>query len=173
MAYRTAAQSNTGKVTLQIIDEAGNTTDLHTVSFNPTGGWQSWTSTTQSVELEKGYHKIRLLIQANDFNINWFDFTFLSDTDDQGMGIDINVFPNPSDGHFKMLANLSDYKSAADFKILNGQGMVVREFKVKQMDQLPVVKTFDLTSFPDGLYFLSIEQDGKLSHFQTLVKLSD
>ena len=77
--FRTAAESEIGGVELQLIDENGNAISLENLSFPATGGWQTWATTTASVNLPAGQLQLRVLIKQPLFNINWFEFTFLSE----------------------------------------------------------------------------------------------
>ncbi|MBK7409843.1 MAG: carbohydrate-binding protein [Saprospirales bacterium] len=52
--YRTASQSATGGLQLQKIDAGGGATVLHLVTFPPTGGWQTWATTSKLVDLPQG-----------------------------------------------------------------------------------------------------------------------
>jgi hypothetical protein len=170
--YRTAALNNNGKITLQLVEDDNTFTDLHTVNFSPTGGWQSWKSTFETLDLPKGQHKLRLLIQASDFNINWFNFSFLSPTTDQGMFFDFKVYPNPSTGRFEISADLPAFKAPPVLKIINEQGMLIEKLTIIPDDQNFVQQSIDLTAYPNGLYYLGIEIEGNLSRIQPLLKTS-
>ncbi|MEM9271340.1 MAG: carbohydrate-binding protein [Cyanobacteria bacterium P01_F01_bin.143] len=46
----------------------------HTVSFNNTGGWQSWENVlTGNIELQAGSHELRLDMGSSGFNLNYID----------------------------------------------------------------------------------------------------
>jgi len=76
--FRTAAESEMGGVELQLIDNNGNATSLENLTFPATGGWQTWATTTASVSLPAGQLQLRVVIKRPLFNINWFEFTYLS-----------------------------------------------------------------------------------------------
>lgn len=97
VAYRTAAQSETGALKLQRIDEDGFAYDLHHVSFPPTGDWQAWETTETTAVLNPGRHHIRILITEPQFNLNWFEFSFLTSTETIEGSPNVNIFPNPTD----------------------------------------------------------------------------
>jgi len=45
-------------------------------SFNSTGGWQTWQSVNiPDLVLEQGIHKLRVVIDVGDFNLNFFNLT--------------------------------------------------------------------------------------------------
>ncbi len=98
--YRTAADSESGAVKLEIIAEDETATFLHQLSFPSTGGWQNWTTTRGRVYLEQGVHHLRMTIMDDLFNMNWFEFTYRSTgiNDQPEESSNIKVFPNPTDG---------------------------------------------------------------------------
>ena len=98
--YRTAADSESGAVKLEIIAEDGTVTFLHQLSFPSTGGWQNWTTTRGRVYLEQGEHHLRMTIMDDLFNMNWFEFTYRSTgiNAQPEESSNIKVFPNPTDG---------------------------------------------------------------------------
>jgi len=77
--FRTAAESEMGGVELQLIDENGNARSLESFTFPATGGWQTWNTTTESISLPAGQLHLRVVIKQSLFNINWFEFTYLSE----------------------------------------------------------------------------------------------
>ncbi len=98
--YRTAADSESGAVKLEIIAEDETATFLHQLSFPSTGGWQNWTTTRGRVYLEQGVQHLRMTIMDDLFNMNWFEFTYRSTgiNDQPEESSNIKVFPNPTDG---------------------------------------------------------------------------
>jgi len=98
--YRTAAESESGALKLEIIEPDGGIGFLHQLSFPSTGGWQNWTTTRDQVYLEQGEHQLRMTITAPLFNLNWFEFTYRSTGINPQMEDEagIRVFPNPSSG---------------------------------------------------------------------------
>ncbi|MBK7477081.1 MAG: carbohydrate-binding protein [Haliscomenobacter sp.] len=54
VTYRTAALQESGEVQMKIISPSGSASTLHTVRFPPTGGWQTWTTTSATAELPAG-----------------------------------------------------------------------------------------------------------------------
>jgi hypothetical protein len=68
---RVAAADSNGEFRIEFDgrDETGP------VIFSPTGGAQVFGNTDVNVFLKKGEHTMRLLIDANDWNINWINFS--------------------------------------------------------------------------------------------------
>ena len=98
--YRTAAESESGAVKLEIIAPDGGAEVLHQLSFPSTGGWQNWTTTRNQVMLSAGQHQLRMTIMAPLFNMNWLEFTYRStgigDSPEANNGI--GMYPNPTSG---------------------------------------------------------------------------
>jgi hypothetical protein len=49
-----------------------------TTSFPSTGGWQNWTTVSDTVSLSAGVHTIRLMVTSGGWNINWFELVAAS-----------------------------------------------------------------------------------------------
>jgi endoglucanase Acf2 len=73
------ASANGGGSFHFVIDDDRTT---ETVSFDPTGGWQSFTTVSAGeVELSEGEHVVRLVAEAPQWNLKWLQF---GDTGGQG-----------------------------------------------------------------------------------------
>ncbi|HTF97152.1 MAG TPA: carbohydrate-binding protein [Cellvibrio sp.] len=70
--YRVASQGGGGTIRLE---EAGGSPDYGTISVPNTGGWQTWTTIKQRVNLTAGTHRFGIAIPAGGFNLNWFRIT--------------------------------------------------------------------------------------------------
>ncbi|MFL9845107.1 carbohydrate-binding protein [Flavobacterium rhizosphaerae] len=96
--YRTSGQSQTGQVTLQLINN-DVVQDIQTVSFPPTGGWQTWVTTAAQAELPQGRYYLRILITAPGFNLNWVKFSLMApDDDNDGVSNDLDQCPDTPAG---------------------------------------------------------------------------
>ena len=78
--YRTAGESQTGRIKLQLIN--ATTQDIQTVTLNPTGAWQTWQTTVSTAQLPAGRYFMRILVDASGFNFNWIKFTAIASDDD-------------------------------------------------------------------------------------------
>ncbi|HEX7763435.1 MAG TPA: carbohydrate-binding protein, partial [Cellvibrio sp.] len=52
-------------------------TQLGSVTVGATGGWQNWTTVSQTVTLTAGTHAFGIYAQQAGWNINWFRITKL------------------------------------------------------------------------------------------------
>jgi aryl-phospho-beta-D-glucosidase BglC (GH1 family) len=128
--YRTAAESQSGAVKLEIMHPDGSADFLHQVSFPSTGGWQNWTTTRNQVYLEQGQHQLRMTIMAPLFNINWFEFTYRSTgtEDEPAYQSGITIYPNPSAGVLYLEGQLDmDRKAMIRLIDLSGQILLEKE----------------------------------------------
>ncbi len=67
--YRVASLSGGGTIRLE---EAGGATNYGTIAVPNTGGWQTWVTIKQRVNLTVGTHNFGIAIPAGGFNLNWF-----------------------------------------------------------------------------------------------------
>lgn len=155
--YRIAALQQSGKIELQIIGET--TIILHEVTLPTTGGWQSWTTYSKNVNLEKGLYTIRIFIKSAGFNLNWFEFA-------QPVGIEENknqktspliIYPNPSSESFTLIKN--DTKGAINSLCLfNNEGQLIFSLPETNHETFPL--EIDLSEQIKGVYILTFN-DGK------------
>lgn len=84
--YRVASQFASGKCDMIV----GGTTLASTVIPN-TGGWQTWTTVTASVNLAKGTQVIRLYASGELWNINWINLKLKSSSSSSKSSINSSV----------------------------------------------------------------------------------
>ena len=148
--YRTAALSETGGVRLRLIDENGNATTLSSIVFQPTGGWQDWRSTSQQVELPAGRHLIRMEITKSMFNMNWFEFSLLTSTEEITSQEDFTIFPNPSSGQVQLsLENLNDPLKSIEIYDVQGK------LRIKISPGYSEIIDINLQGLENGIYILT------------------
>jgi len=74
--YRVAGQ-NGGRIDLMRIDDSGAKT-LHTLNIPVTGGWQNWRTISKEAVLPEGRYTLRIRVKSGGFNLNWFEFDFVT-----------------------------------------------------------------------------------------------
>jgi chitinase len=72
LSYRVASQAGGGSIRFE---KLGGGTVFGTLAVPSTGGWQTWTTITQSVNLTAGQQDVALAAAAGGFNINWFSLS--------------------------------------------------------------------------------------------------
>ncbi|MEM6763582.1 MAG: carbohydrate-binding protein [Bacteroidota bacterium] len=171
VAFRTAALSETGAIALQLVDESGNTSILGEISFPPTGGWQSWTTTSTEVELPSGLLQIRILITQPLFNINWFEFSLLRTTAVSTPGLLSNfiIYPNPSMGTF-ILAGSTQEVQRLTVKVANSLGQVFSTYELPTATQFK--QRISLQDQPNGWYFVIVANEKGEQQIHRILKVS-
>ncbi|MBB6462686.1 Ig-like domain-containing protein [Flammeovirga kamogawensis] len=77
ITYRIASAVNGG--TIQI-EEAGGVNVFGQVTFNGTGGWQSWIDVEQEITIENDISELAIYTPTGGFNINWIKIESLNPT---------------------------------------------------------------------------------------------
>ena len=90
--YVTVSQTGVYRITGRIAGFNGGTlsmifdgTTQTFIQYNATNGWQNWKDFSSQVELEAGNYILEVSAQSDGFNINYFDFDFVSSTDNPSM----------------------------------------------------------------------------------------
>jgi chitinase len=70
--YRVASQSGGGSIRFERL---GGGTTFGTIAVGATGGWQTWTTISHSVQLTAGQQDVAIAAASGGFNINWFNIS--------------------------------------------------------------------------------------------------
>jgi len=166
--YRTAALSETGQIQLLLFDVNAGSSVLQTLNFPATGGWQTWETTSQNVSLPAGQHHIRIVITRPLFNINWFEFTFLSSAPELEQTVDLRLFPNPGNDIFILEGSIRELQDI-DIQVYNLTGQSVFHKSLNEVRHLH--ETLDLGVLPDGQYFVIIRLENGMIFSDKLLKI--
>ncbi|WP_197076996.1 carbohydrate-binding protein, partial [Hymenobacter terrenus] len=157
--YRVASQTGGGKITLRL-----GSTDLHTVTVNSTGSWQSWTTVSATATLAAGPQTLRLFATAAGWNLNWFEAAIPAATPQARVATSATklsaaarptLFPNPTTGSVHLQAAPGQLPAAPE------QTLELRSAQGQLLQVLPATTTeVDLADRPAGLYLLRT-QDGQ------------
>jgi endoglucanase len=163
-SFRVASQYSNGKIAIQLVN-GPNISNLNTISFTQTGGWQSWNNQNIVVNLPVGDYKLRLLSVDGEYNLNWFEITKPTGVADSRLQESVVVFPNPSRGSFNLQANLDAFSDVM-IEIADTSGRLV--FSKQVSNTLVLNENIRLDFLKSGIYFLSLSTEkGK-----AVVKLS-
>ena len=111
ISFRTAAQSQSGMIQLQLINDE-STQSLVVVSTPITGGWQQWETSTVVGNIEEGLYKLRMKVLQPGFNINWIEFDYIEGS----MGLNsseeyyFDIYPNPTSDYLNISNIHTDFK---------------------------------------------------------------
>lgn len=130
--YRTAGQSSTGKIKLEMINET--TAEIQTVNLPPTGAWQTWQTVNSQAQLTAGRYVMRLTVVDPGFNLNWVKFTYtLPDSDNDSISDVADLCPNTPVGDlvdfngctvFSLAANNFTVKTIGESCRSSNNGMI-------------------------------------------------
>ncbi len=153
--YRVASSAG-GQLSL---DLNGGTTQLGTVSIPATGGWQTWTTVSQSVTLNAGNFNFGIFARTGGWNINWFKITLLSpaasaaedlilgENSIENKNIQFDIYPNPASSELNI--RISDELSEGDVVVYDNMG---REVLSVSSD----AKLLDISMLPAGIYSIQM-----------------
>lgn len=156
ISVRYAAQSSIGKMHLEI--DGVNVTG--TISLNPTGGWQAWyTKTINGILIEAGEHKLKMVIEAEGFNINYLNFEIGSDTKNISASFEDPYLIHIDSAGLIQIQNLKN-QSLSNIYLYNisGQCLLTDRFNSDY-----IVKQ----KLPKGLYIISLSNE----NYQTSRKI--
>jgi aryl-phospho-beta-D-glucosidase BglC (GH1 family) len=169
ISYRTASLNATGAIDLQFIDKDGNTFLINSPSFARTGGWQTWQTTSEDVELSAGRYTMRMLITQSPFNINWLEFSATTSTESliPATISNVKVFPNPSENIFNLELDLIDTQNI-QMQIFNLNGEMIYAKKLAGVSSIrePIL----LDNVANGMYFLLLQLENGATYSTKLVK---
>ena len=164
--YRIASEQ-VGGVALQMIDASGNATVLHITSFAATGGWQTWATESENVFLPAGEYVLRVQITQAPFNMNWMDFSLITNTGTPQQIENISIFPNPSTGNINVNAQVRQMQDV-QIEIYNLLGQPIYNQSINKVAQLQ--ETIDISGFPNGYYLLIVRLEDGSFHSEQILK---
>src|SRR6056297_2420261 len=87
-----------------IISLVLNGEEILTQTLESTSGWQNWETVSNTINISRGEHTIRIQAVTPGFNINWFKFTAVSTYTSEIKNAENTfiVYPNPGNGIFKI-----------------------------------------------------------------------
>ena len=156
VTYRTAALSESGAISLSLIDEQGSSQLVHHVTFPPTGDWQTWASTSEIATLPAGKFTMRIEITEPLFNMNWISFnigTILT----VGENETTRVYPNPTTESLRILG---DFHAPVAYKIFDMSGKILQSGTVSNQDSN--LRKIDVSHLNKGAYLIALSSNGKV-----------
>ena len=154
---RTAAQSDSGKIEFELINN-GITESISEINLPITGGWQTWQTTANQAVLKTGIYTLKMKVLKAGFNMNWFEFKFVS-----SLGVEkltkntATIFPNPVSENYEI--RLNNHQTIKNLKIIDVNGRLVNTTKPNVTNGV-----YNLSNLNSGIYFLIIETD--MGNFQ-------
>ena len=159
--YRVASAAGGGRLSLDI--NAGATV-LGERDIPSTGGWQSWTTISQTVTLDAGTYNFGIYAQQGGWNINWWSIqpagnartATLADKSPAEQPLSepsqVSIYPNPVRTTLYVLGGPASSETRVSITDLSGR--VVRK------EQPLSSSTIDVAELHRGVYLLSVTRDG-------------
>ncbi|UOQ72253.1 carbohydrate-binding protein [Hymenobacter cellulosilyticus] len=148
--YRVASPSG-GRVSADL--NAGST-QLGNVAIPATGGWQTWTTVAQTVNVNAGTYNLGVFAQAGGWNLNWIRITKAgtartapASTTAPEVTTELSVYPNPATNQLNVQAGQD--LSGSQYQIVNDRGHVVASGTLS-------TSRLDVANLKNGLYTLVI-----------------
>jgi len=152
LSIRAAALWDVGKIGFEVIYNE-NIQSIAAIDVPVTNGWQSWQTTTTQVILDAGIYTLKMKVLKSGFNLNWFDFKFVSSLSiEDSIIIDAEVYPNPITGKFQI--KLNNQQSIKNIQIIDMNGRLVKKTNTKLPNSI-----YNLSNLKAGIYFLLLETD--------------
>jgi hypothetical protein len=118
-----------------------------TQNFTNTGGWQAWQTFHNSINLESGKHKLRLVATSSGFNINWIEVKEIVSGIPENRETGAMIYPNPAQD----LINITNTGNATRIEIVDITGHPVL--------RAPLTRTIHIGFLPDGYYIVKYISD--------------
>jgi len=168
--YRIAAPSAGGKLELRLMEPAGERL-VHSLDIPATGGWQSWQTVSDSIELARGHVRFKLIIRQNGFNLNWLQFKLLSGSaDDEGNAPRLwQNYPNPMRASTRIRYYLPDLMQMS-LAVYNIKGQKVQTLFNAQQQAGEHELDWTAGGLPNGLYLLRLEAGGASDTCKAIVE---
>ena len=119
--------------------------------------WSNGNTAQTGTDLAAGTYTVTVLDAfgcSDEFSFNLGS----SATEDLDGFASLSIFPNPSSG-LTTLKAIFGHSVDASLEIFNPMGQLVWQVSVNATDQLN--QSFDLSSFPNGLYLVRVSAEGK------------
>jgi endoglucanase len=162
MDNRVALQN--GNATVQIgHDHEGTFSEGKTVTLMQTGGWQNWQTQPTSIYLPAGKYRFRIRSAFGEFNLNWMEFSLISNVSQSPTRSGTRVYPNPADSFVNI-----DFQTAATaprtVKLFDNGGRELWNAVTRAG-----MCRIDTSSYPAGLYFLVVNAPDNNSTHKLLI----
>ena len=151
--FRVAAQWQSGRIELSLI-ENGTIEILGLFNLPVTGGWQSWVTSANEINLEAGVYTLKLRVDQSGFNLNWMEFLYsdsnLSTNISESTMPYISLYPNPFNSSITLKTTLNNKIYNVTLFDISGRIIIVKK------DINSTSKKINLSNLTNGSYFLKI-----------------
>lgn len=177
--FRTASQDGSGSVLVRLVRDNGQVIYVCQADFEPTGGWQDWTTSTETANLDTGSYTMRVQITDAPFNMNWIQFNYdeveeeeEEEEEEVDFGFAFNsvvTYPNPAADEIT-IAFASFLSQDLGLSIYDARGRPVYGEVFQNVSRLEV--PLDLSDLSMGLYHVFVERENGEIEVGRFVKAS-
>ena len=165
---------------MRLVRENGQVIYVCQSDFEPTGGWQDWSTTTETANLDTGAYMLRVQITDAPFNLNWIQFNYdeveeeeeEEEEEEVAYGFAFNsivTYPNPATNQIT-IAYASFLSQDLGLSIYDSRGRPVYGEVFENVSTLEV--PLDLTDFAMGLYHVFVQKENGEIEVGRFVKAS-
>jgi hypothetical protein len=169
--YRVASLSGGGVVSCDL--NAGSI-QLGQIAVPSTGGWQNWTTITQTITVTAGTYNFGIYAQAGGWNLNWVRITPLSGARTAAVnslvqtsleaGKALTIYPNPVKQQLNITSGESLQGSTLSVYDITGKQVIAPRIANAGTNQVNV------SSLAPGVYTVVITRNGKKVATKQFVK---
>jgi hypothetical protein len=177
--FRTASQDGSGSVLVRLVRDNGQVIYVCQADFEPTGGWQDWSTSTETANLDTGSYTLRVQITDAPFNMNWIQFNYdeveeeeEEEEEEIDFGFAFNsvvTYPNPAADEIT-IAFASFLSQDLGLSIYDARGRPVYGEVFQNVSRLEV--PLDLSDLSMGLYHVFVERENGEIEVGRFVKAS-
>ncbi|MDA9640252.1 carbohydrate-binding protein, partial [Flavobacteriaceae bacterium] len=153
---RVAAQWQSGQIEISLI-ENGTSEILGLFNLPVTGGWQSWVTNSNEVDLIAGVYTLKIRVAQPGFNFNWMEFLY-SDSNLSTNTLEvpkpyISLYPNPVNSTLTVKTTQNNIINNITLFDISGRVILVKK------GTNSVSEKINLSSLSNGSYFIKISTD--------------
>lgn len=160
-SFRVASLSSGGKINFILED-----TEKFSIIVPVTLGWQNWETVSENIDLSEGTYKIRLLAEMGGFNLNWFEFSSVTNINEENLVTKFSLnqnYPNP----FNPITNISysiGRRENVRISVFDVLGKEVKTLVNSAKNPGNYTINFDASELSSGVYYYTIKSR---SYFQS------
>jgi endoglucanase len=153
---RVAAQWQSGQIEISLI-ENGTSEILGLFNLPVTGGWQSWVTNSNEIDLIAGVYTLKIRVAQPGFNFNWMEFLY-SDSNLSTNTLEvtkpyISLYPNPVNSTLTIKTTQNNIIDNITLFDISGRVILVKK------GTNSVSEKINLSSLSNGSYFIKISTD--------------
>ena len=153
---RVASQWQSGQIEISLI-ENGTSEILGLFNLPVTGGWQSWVTNSNEVDLIAGVYTLKIRVAQPGFNFNWMEFLY-SDSNLSTNTLEvpkpyISLYPNPVNSTLTVKTTQNNIIDNITLFDISGRVILVKK------GTNSVSEKINLSSLSNGSYFIKISTD--------------